>query len=307
MNSKWGKVIGLTAATAALSLVLGCIHPEQPPQKAPAEPAAPTPVAPKSTGAPVPVNPAGESAAVQATFRGEQLNLSEAHCFQFTSGPWVSFGTDLIKHPAARVEIDIPTGAVREVTFYMDDAQYKWWMWSHLPSPPKVSVEGSTYTITGVVFRTADPGQPVAVPFTITASCSALPAPPQPTAEPPKPRRDANGALVVATVDGRPFIDDTDIATCAWEQPGLLRIETNPGVYITGNHLSLQIRDLTLTYGSVIDPLISYTIPQPEKSGASVTRDGATFHVQANAYRITQNKSYPEPHRVIASVSCPGF
>lgn len=95
----------------------GLHTPEQPPQKAPAEPAAPTPVAPKSTGAPVPVNPAGESAAVQATFRGEQLNLSEAHCFQFTSGPWVSFGTDLIKHPAARVEIDIPTGAVREVTF----------------------------------------------------------------------------------------------------------------------------------------------------------------------------------------------
>lgn len=306
MNGKWGNAIGMAAATAMLSLVLGCAPTQQPPN-APAEPGPSPSVTPGSTRSPAPANPAGESAVMQATFRGDRLNLSEAHCFQYTSGPWVSFGTDPIQHPAAKVEIDIPTGAVREVVFYMDDAQYKWRIWSHLPSPPKVTVEGSTYTITGVVFRTQDPSGPIAVPFTITASCSALPSPPQPANEPPRPRREANGPLVVATVDGRPFIDDTDIATCAWEQPGILRIETNPGLYITGNSLSLQIRGLTLIYGSVIDPLISYTVPPPDKSGASVTRDGDTFHIQANAYRITQNRSYPEPHRVIASVSCPGF
>ncbi|MGH3723816.1 MAG: lipoprotein LpqH [Mycobacterium sp.] len=255
--------------------------------------------------APLPPNFPRTPAIIEATFDGNPLTLKDPVCLGFGQETTIGFST--APHgDSLSLRLETATSTVNEIQVGVPDrGTYLWKTWSHLPSPPTVVVQGSTYNVSGVVFLNLDPGEPKPIPFTVTATCPAYPNPRQPSTPPAPPALDPKGPRVDAQVDGRVLVDGTDVAYCNREPNGALKIEVKPGLGKPGNSLTFEVKDDAVLHGYVGGALFNYTTRVP--ANATVTTDGNTLHVKADLYRIYQQKAYDEPHPVELTATCPGL
>ncbi|MEU9808644.1 lipoprotein LpqH [Mycobacterium sp. NPDC050853] len=255
--------------------------------------------------APLPANFPRSPATIEATFDGNPLTFNDPVCLGFGQETTIGFST-APQGSSLSLRLDTATSTVDEIQIGVPGrGTYLWKTWSHLPSPPTVVVQGPTYSVSGVVFLNLDPGEPKPIPFTVTATCPAYPNPRQPSTPPAPPAPDPKGPHVDATVDGRLLVDGTDAAYCSREPNGSLRIGVKPALGKPGNSLTFDVKDDAVLSGNVGGALFSYTTRVP--ADASVTKDGNTFHIKADLYRIDQQKAYDEPHPVELTATCPGL
>lgn len=307
------RISGLSASPAtkrALGILLALLVglpaaacDPKPPADTPTAASAVVPVS--TTTAPLPPNFPRGPATIEATLDGHPLTFSDPVCLGFTEETTIGFST-APQASSLSMRLDTGTSTVNEIRIGAPDGgMYLWKTWSHLPSPPTVVVQGSTYNVSGVVFLNLDPGEPKPIPFTVTATCPAYPHPQQPSAPPLPPTPDPKGPRVNATVDGRVLVDGTDAASCIREPNGSLKIAVKPGLGKPGNTLTFEVKDDAVLHGYVGGALFNYTTRVP--ADASVAKEGNALHVKANLYRIYQNKSYDEPHPVELTATCPGL
>lgn len=279
----------------------------KPPADTPADtPTATSAVVPVSTTtAPLPPNFPRGPATIEATLDGHPLTFSDPVCLGFTEETTIGFST-APQASSLSLRLDTGTSTVNEIRIGAPDGgMYLWKTWSHLPSPPTVVVQGSTYNVSGVVFLNLDPGEPKPIPFTVTATCPAYLHPRQPSTPPGPPARDPNGPRVDATVDGRVLTDSNDAAYCSRESDGSLKIEVKPALGKPGNSLTFEVKDDAVLHGYVGGALFNYTTRVP--ANASVAKDGDALRIKADLYRIYQNRAYDEPHPVEVVATCPAL
>lgn len=258
-----------------------------------------------SLPAPAPPNFPRSPATIEATLDGNPLTFGDPVCLGFGQETTIGFST-APQGNSLTLRLDTATSSVNEIQLGVPGrGTYLWKTWSHLPSPPTVTVHGATYNVAGVVFMNLDPGEPKPIPFTVTATCPAYPSPRQPETPPAPPAPDPKGPRVDATVDGKVFVDGTDAANCSRESDGSLKVEVKPALGKPGNNLTFQVRDGAVLHGYVGGALFNYTTRVP--SNASVIKDGDSLRIKADLYRIYQQQAYDEPHAVELTATCPGF